>query len=112
MVKAQKNAHYRVAAAIHRGDLVVQPCELCGDRATVAHHDDYSEPLDVRWLCGPCHFGQPHKHYGEANYRAVKIADDVAVALTRLKVEYRVASHNKVLRRLLGLTKNGRDAKP
>lgn len=31
-------------------------CEVCqsGDNV-VAHHHDYSKPLDVWWLCQPCH---------------------------------------------------------
>ncbi len=43
-------AHWRVAAALRSGALVRQPCEMCGDRAH-AHHDDYTKPLEVRWLC-------------------------------------------------------------
>jgi len=46
-----KLAHDAVRRAIGRGDLAPQPCEECGERATVGHHEDYTKPLDVRWLC-------------------------------------------------------------
>ena len=29
-------------------------CEICGEKAH-AHHDDYSKPLEVRWLCAMHH---------------------------------------------------------
>ena len=48
-------AHAAVARAVKSGKLIKQPCEKCGDEKTQAHHDDYSKPLDVRWLCDPCH---------------------------------------------------------
>lgn len=33
-----------------------KPCEQCGsERNVVRHHDDYSRPLDVRFLCRRCH---------------------------------------------------------
>ena len=38
-----------------------KPCEKCGTSKYVhAHHDDYSKPLDVLWLC-PLHHKQRHK---------------------------------------------------
>lgn len=44
-------------AAIKAGILVRQPCH-CGAEAE-AHHDDYSKPLTVTWLC-PKHHGARH----------------------------------------------------
>lgn len=44
-------SHMAVQSAINRGILVRQPCEVCGDEKTDAHHDDYRKPIDVRWLC-------------------------------------------------------------
>ena len=37
------------------GILVKQPCQRCGDPKSLAHHEDYSRPLEVTWLCTPCH---------------------------------------------------------
>lgn len=44
-------AHDAVETAIANGSLVRMPCEVCGATRVDAHHDDYSKPLDVRWLC-------------------------------------------------------------
>ena len=42
----------KVSNALQSGRLVREPCECCGATERVdAHHDDYSKPLDVRWLC-------------------------------------------------------------
>jgi hypothetical protein len=39
-------------AYIKSGKLIKQPCEECGEKRNVeAHHDDYSRPFDIRWLC-------------------------------------------------------------
>lgn len=54
---AKWNAHKAHQAAVASGELV-RPgeCETCGvECKPVAHHDDYLKPLDVRWLCRPCH---------------------------------------------------------
>jgi formylmethanofuran dehydrogenase subunit E len=37
-------------------------CQQCGSEQWLhAHHDDYSKPLEVRWLCAMCH----HRHHAE-----------------------------------------------
>lgn len=41
--------------AIKLGLLVRQPCEVCGAVEVEAHHDDYAQPLVVRWLCRKHH---------------------------------------------------------
>lgn len=48
-------ARAAVNHAIRDGKLVREPCEVCGSEPVEAHHDDYSKPLDVRWLCEQHH---------------------------------------------------------
>lgn len=48
-------ARKRVQKQWRLGKLVKQPCEICGETKVEAHHDDYSQPLAVRWLCRPHH---------------------------------------------------------
>lgn len=49
----KKYAHGKVSRAVDSGAVQRQPCEKCGSPHTEAHHDDYSKPLDVRWLYLP-----------------------------------------------------------
>lgn len=54
----KKRAHRAVAYAIKTGRLTrPRVCPGCGrdDTLIQAHHDDYSQPLKVRWLCPTCH---------------------------------------------------------
>ena len=48
-------AHVATASAVSRGLITRQPCEVCGAEQTDAHHDDYSRPMAVRWLCRQHH---------------------------------------------------------
>ena len=49
-------AHAMVLNAKKVGDLVPEPCEICGTTDDIhAHHDDYDKPLGVRWLCRTHH---------------------------------------------------------
>ena len=52
-------AHYLVGNAVRDGRLTKKPCEACGAKYVHGHHDDYSKPLEVRWLC-PAHHRQHH----------------------------------------------------
>jgi len=60
----RQRAHGMVSRAIKKGELKRMPCIRCGKSKTEAHHDDYDKPLDVMWLCTPCH-KQRHKELKE-----------------------------------------------
>jgi hypothetical protein len=67
-------ARHAVANALENGSLVKAPCEVCGEAKSEAHHEDYSKPLDVNWLC--------RKHHEEADSRleARQLASEEGVA--------------------------------
>lgn len=74
-------AHLALTAAIRRGELVRGPCEVCGDPMTDGHHDDYSKPLDVRWLCRTHHI----EHHKEAGTQAPPVDTNSRAKATRAK---------------------------
>jgi hypothetical protein len=61
----QNRAHVKLHRAIRLGRLIrPSNCEECGQdpgkckngaSKIQAHHEDYSRPLDVQWLCPKCH---------------------------------------------------------
>lgn len=48
-------AHQIAGNAVRSGKLIRQPCGVCGEPKSEKHHDDYSKPLEVRWLCRTHH---------------------------------------------------------
>lgn len=49
-------ARCAVARAVKAGTLRrPDGCEWCGGANVEAHHEDYSKPLEVLWLCRQCH---------------------------------------------------------
>jgi hypothetical protein len=52
---AKTQARNAVNNALRDGRLTKLPCEVCGSAESEAHHDDYSKPLEVRWLCDTDH---------------------------------------------------------
>lgn len=57
--KSKSLAHGKVQRAVLSNTLIRKPCEVCGAEKAHAHHDDYTKPLDVKWLC-PKHHGERH----------------------------------------------------
>ena len=41
--------------AVKSGRIIKKSCEVCGEPKSHGHHDDYSKPLEVRWLCDAHH---------------------------------------------------------
>jgi len=48
-------AHDAVYLALRSGRLQKSPCQICWDPKSEAHHEDYSKPLEVIWLCRSDH---------------------------------------------------------
>lgn len=60
--KAKRKVYY----ALRKGIMTKRPCQICGSINNIhAHHEDYSKPLSVIWLCP-----QHHKdiHRGKIKY--------------------------------------------
>lgn len=63
----KRAAHVILGNAIRDGKVIkIYQCEVCGTKKGIihGHHDDYSKPLNVRWLCAE-HHKQWHDEFGE-----------------------------------------------
>jgi hypothetical protein len=75
-------------SAQRRGIIVPQPCQHCGAAKAEVHHPDYSKPLEVVWLCKPCH-GREHARLGDRRKPLhlkpqvlhIRLTDEVLAAL-------------------------------
>jgi ribosomal protein S27AE len=53
----KQNARYLVAKNVRLG-ILIKPtnCSKCKDISKIeAHHNDYSKPIEVIWVCKKCH---------------------------------------------------------
>lgn len=53
--RQKDNARSHANQYQRRGKLKPEPCLRCGSPWPEKHHPDYSRPLEVVWLCRPCH---------------------------------------------------------
>lgn len=47
--------YHKVNRAVRTGLLYPEPCRICRSLDVIAHHEDYSKPLDVLWYCSRHH---------------------------------------------------------
>lgn len=87
----EKHAAQRAAyEATVRGTLVrPATCSRCPNGSPHAHHDDYSKPLDVIWLCKECHV---------AHHVALRAVDPEVIARRETSKRREQAARREYLR--------------
>lgn len=70
---SERRVHKIVQNAVLAGVLSQESCRFCKDPKTVAHHEDYSKPLDVWWVCQGCHFSIHAAKRGLTPWRLIRL---------------------------------------
>lgn len=60
VLAGKEKARSVLRRAVDSGRLVRLPCVVCGNPRSHGHHEDYSKPLEVVWLCAK-HHGELHR---------------------------------------------------
>jgi hypothetical protein len=63
-----KFAHKIITELKRLGLIEQQPCYVCDAPKAQAHHEDYSLPHDILWLCNSCH-KQRHREINDEKRR-------------------------------------------
>ncbi len=59
--------------AVRTGRVAREPCQVCGAANSEGHHDDYSKPLEVKWLCRKHHVEL--ERHDQHHQRQIGVAD-------------------------------------
>jgi len=51
----KNRAHALLNYHVKHGNIVKMPCQICGKEKVDGHHEDYSKPKEVIWLCRTHH---------------------------------------------------------
>lgn len=62
-------ANEKIGWAVSSGHIEKMPCLICGNKKSQGHHEDYSEPLEVIWLCSK-HHAERHRELNEIKRRS------------------------------------------
>ena len=60
----KRSAHVIAGNALKYGRIVKEPCVICGEEKTEGHHEDYTAPLAITWLCNKHHM-ERHREINE-----------------------------------------------
>lgn len=60
--RTKDRARAALRYAVRQGKIKRGACVICHKKAVDGHHDDYSKPLEVIWLCRQCHAKFHRKH--------------------------------------------------
>lgn len=63
-LRFKHEARWILNRAVAAGHIVPMPCFECQASKSQAHHEDYTKPLDVKWLCAKCHRSEHAKAEG------------------------------------------------
>jgi hypothetical protein len=63
------NFRAKTSLAVKQGILIKQHCEICGNENSIAHHEVYSDFMNVRWLCRKHHI-EIHNKFRKLNKNA------------------------------------------
>jgi hypothetical protein len=91
-------ARSAVFNALKAGRLVRNPCKVCGDVKSEAHHEDYSNPLEVEWLCR-WHHAERHGHTMDPQ-RLQAILDGLRAGRTASAIALEIGIDRKVIGRI------------
>lgn len=58
----RRKVRRQAGIAVQHGTILRGPCGICNASRAEMHHDNYDNPLDVRWLCRSCH-ARLHRKY-------------------------------------------------
>lgn len=58
--KMKRDCRDETRRLIRKGILIRKNCEICGHEDAQSHHDDYNDPMNIRWLCSK-HHAEHHK---------------------------------------------------
>lgn len=88
-----------VRTLVYEGKLKKYPCVVCGNPKSQAHHEDYSKPLDIIWLCAQ-HHTDLHKHkfnilntMNEENAKKTPITNNVRIEAHMMALRIRGIDH-------------------